>query len=320
MRLSKALEHDRYALVALLLLMLVNLTAVLTFPGGYDADDPILILKTFGAIWLFGFFIRVAYPDMRFIYYFEAMTLSTALGIQTALATAAIAPLGGAYVDPLLEKMDSILVPFISWPELVRWLARHPDLFRAMNYVYTSINYQGPALFLLMVGLGWVRQVKVLIAAGAISGIIGLSIFALMPAQGAYIHYGIAQADVPPLMVPLPFEFPVVLEALRSGTIEKLSMEAVSGLISFPSFHAAGATMLAMGWMQFRYLRVPMVALNVGIALTAIPIGSHYFSDILAGVLLGCFSMRLARHLIEKADRPEELLSTPPVSGITASR
>lgn len=297
-RLTRALAGERYMLMCIIILTSINLIAFSSFERGYDARWTVVTMQTCALIWLFGLTMRTTFPDVKGLYIFEAFALTTFAGIQAALATATIAPFGGAYADPVLARMDTILIPFVSWPDAVQWLIDRPQAFRATNHVYTSVNWQAPALFLLLALTGRAEVMRRLTLAGGLSAVAGLLVFALMPARGAYIHHGFTRDDLPDLMVGLPFEFPVVLENLRNGTMDMLSDASISGLISFPSFHASTAVILAMGWSSFGRVAAPMIVLNAGVAVSAIPIGSHYFSDILAGVLLGFLSMKAAGTLL----------------------
>ena len=297
-RISRLLEGERHILACILVLMMTNLMAFVIFERGYDATWTVVTLQTCLMIWVFGLCMRIAFPDVKGLYVFESFALTTTVGIQAALATATLAPMGPHYADETLARLDSLMVPFVSWPDAVGWLVERPDLFRAANYVYTSVNWQGPLLLIILALTGKARLMRVLTLCGGISSLIGLAVFAIMPARGAYIHHGFTREDLPDLMVGLPFEFPIMLEHLRNGTMDMLSDQSISGLISFPSFHAAGATMLALGWVRLPWIGPPMILLNAGVALSAIPIGSHYFSDIAAGILLGLVSFSCADRLL----------------------
>jgi membrane-associated phospholipid phosphatase len=316
-RITSALLGERHALACVLVLMSVNLLAFGIFPNGYDAAWTVITMQTCALIWVFGLAMRTAFPDVRGLYVFESVALTTTVGIQAALATATLAPMGGDYADGMLATADTILVPFVTWPQAVGWLVEHPALFRFSNHVYTSVNWQAPLLIVLLALTGGGRTLRVLTLAAGLSAIIGLAIFALMPAQGAYVHHGFERSDLPDLMVGLPFDYPVVLNALRDGTMDTLSSASVSGLISFPSFHAASAVMLSIAWARFGRIAIPMHVLNAGVALSAIPIGSHYFTDILGGVAVGFFSMKASSRLTREPEpsRASARAITPPTSG-----
>lgn len=314
-KVSELLAGERYLLAPLLILMLVNLAAVGIFPGGYDASFSIDSLTLLGAMWLFGLVMRLGFPSVPGLYVFQAFALHVAIGLQGILATSAIAPLTGAYVDARLSAIDRSLSPWLSWPEMVNWLASFPTLFRSLNYVYASVPYQLAVLLGLLSVSGRVRAMQRLVAASGIAGCVGIAIFMFIPALGPYIFYQVAPEQVPELAVTLAFDFPIVLEGLKSGQIATLSADAMSGLICCPSFHAASATILAFLWWDNRRLRWPLVALNAGVCFAAMPIGGHYMTDILAGIALGIASMRIATRVLPDgqadADRAASLTSAP---------
>ena len=121
--------------------------------------------------------------------------------------------------------------------------------------------------------------------------------FHWLPALGPYAYYGIGQADIGGAAVILPWEFPVRLEELRSGQIDAIGLEAVSGLISIPSFHACSAVIFAWVFWRYRLLRWPMLATNVLMFVAAVPIGGHYFIDVVAGGAAGALAVLAARTL-----------------------
>jgi len=92
-----------------------------------------------------------------------------------------------------------------------------------------------------------------------------------IPAAGAFKHFGVGPvADL--------WHF----EALRDGGLRTLSLQAMQGLISMPSLHAAMAMLLAHALFATP-LRWPALALNA-LMLAATPVlGGHYVVDVIAG-------------------------------------
>ena len=97
-----------------------------------------------------------------------------------------------------------------------------------------------------------------------------------------------------------------------------------SGL-GFPSSHTAvafgGSTILLL---LFPKLRIPAIVMAVGCMTTRVLSGAHYFSDGVAGALIGILSgilcIKYYWYLSQKAKRGMELNlnSTPPVGGMKA--
>jgi len=82
------------------------------------------------------------------------------------------------------------------------------------------------------------------------------------------------------------------LVGLRSGAIDAISIDTVTGLVNMPSFHACAAAVLAWTFWSWRWLRWPMLALNAAMTFAAIPIGGHYFCDIIAGLGVAALAIR----------------------------
>lgn len=114
------------------------------------------------------------------------------------------------------------------------------------------------------------------------------AIFPFAPAIGASEFYRF------PVHTPAPPFSPVLLE-LKSG-LRVLDAHSFQGLISFPSFHAAAAAILAWGcWTTI--FRWPMLALNIIVCLSAISMGSHYLVDILAGLVASGVAIAIATRI-----------------------
>jgi membrane-associated phospholipid phosphatase len=129
-------------------------------------------------------------------------------------------------------------------------------------------------------------------------------IFPLAPALGGYLHHGIQPADVPFIKVHAAWLHATVLEPLRNGTMTELGRLALEGIVTFPSFHASAAILLAWGFWGVPVVRWPALLVNATMLVSCIVIGAHYVVDLIAGslvawaglVLAGRFTARTARH------------------------
>lgn len=83
-----------------------------------------------------------------------------------------------------------------------------------------------------------------------------------------------------------PGEFRIV----RMRRFFELLNESV-GILTFPSVHAAVASLCAWAAWKIKMLRYPALALNIAMAFSAVPSASHYLTDILAGVGVAAFSI-----------------------------
>lgn len=225
----------------------------------------------------------------------EGVLLLPVLAMTAIFLTMVLAVASPPYADPWLAAADRWIVPFTSWPAMVRGFRDHPDLIAAMEVAYRSLGWQP---FLLVVALGATgreRDLSRFLHAWALALVASVAVFALAPAVTPYVHYGFVPADVPALTVNAGWSPHAAIEALRDGTARTLSISAMEGLITFPSFHAAGAVLLSWGFARVPVIGPPLVALNIAM-LPAIPmIGSHYFVDVVAGIGVAAMAIRATR-------------------------
>ena len=72
---------------------------------------------------------------------------------------------------------------------------------------------------------------------------------------------------------------------VRDGSIVNVSRLAPTGLVTFPSFHAAGAVLLASALWHIPYFRYFGLVLN-GFILAVAPLHeSHFLTDVLASAI-----------------------------------
>jgi hypothetical protein len=206
-----------------------------------------------------------------------------------------LATLATPYRDGTLAAADRLLFPFLSWPAMAHALGQSPRLVAAMGEVYSTLVWQPFALVAL---LAMSRQRDALwqfVHAWLLTLAVCLAIFALMPAVTAQVHYGFAIGDVAGLQVNAGWRPFAILTQVRSGAMTTLASGSMTGLITFPSFHAAGAALL--GWSAARAGRLgwPLVALNLAMMPTIPLIGSHYFVDVVGGLIVAAVVIRATR-------------------------
>lgn len=108
------------------------------------------------------------------------------------------------------------------------------------------------------------------------------------PAYGSFI------AVDPETMARLPgkagtFAFGA-FENFRFNDDPLLSIDALAGVVTFPSFHTICALLLVQAWSSFRVMGLGAAVLASATIVSTLPIGGHYFIDLPAGALVwwGC--------------------------------
>ncbi len=89
----------------------------------------------------------------------------------------------------------------------------------------------------------------------------------------------------------LGVEYVPQILAVRDDPNFVLRLEQVSGIISFPSVHAAVAVLCSWAAWPIRWIRFPLILWNTLMMLSAITEGGHYIVDIIAGIGVAGFSI-----------------------------
>jgi membrane-associated phospholipid phosphatase len=75
-----------------------------------------------------------------------------------------------------------------------------------------------------------------------------------------------------------------IVVRLREGLLREIHLEAVNGIICFPSLHAAVAVIVPFTLRWNKPLFCAVVVLDSAMFVSAVPSGNHYFADVLGGV------------------------------------
>ena len=181
-------------------------------------------------------------------------------------------------VDESLAAIDWRLFHF-ERTMVVHSAVRFPHFFELMRQIYNTLS---PQPFILVTILFAVRRHVSgwsFVLAWSVALIGCVAIFPLTPALGT---------------PPYALDWIGVFNGARSGSLRSIDQSVLTGIITFPSFHAAGATVLACGWTRLRVLRWPMVALNVLVVVSAVLVGGHYIVDVIAGCAIGALAVWLS--------------------------
>lgn len=281
-----------YRLLAIELGLIVLLVAALRF--GYNGQDIDLIagllLLTIGAALV----VRWR-GHARTASAIEASALILGSGMTVACLSVLFTTIGAPFRDDMLAAADRWLFPALPWPAMVAAIVPHPRLIAAMCWVYTSLYWQPFIAILLLAIRDQEARIWRFVHAWLLALALSLVIFAFAPAITALPHYHIAQASIPALTVNAGWHPAWLLGQIRSGQLHELGVASMTGLIDFPSFHAAAATLLAWAFRSAGRIGTVMIALDVAVLLTTPLIGSHYFIDVLAGIAVALVAILATR-------------------------
>ena len=245
-----------------------------------------------------GWFYRVKRPMENF----EVMCTETALLLAFSTAGAVLSYLVTSWnlplIDPWLIKTDAMLgFDWLGYAEFVNssiWLSN----LSSIVYVTTISQI---ALSVVVLGLsGRVLDSRRLGAAVIISGLICIVVSGILPSAGAL---GFLRPDADFVASGMPVVDLAYKQAffdLRSGVERFISLDALHGLIAFPSYHGTLSALVVICLWNVRYLRWPALVLNTAVLMATPVDGGHHLTDALAGVGVALMAWYLAGKFAER--------------------
>jgi membrane-associated phospholipid phosphatase len=200
-------------------------------------------------------------------------------------------------VDPTLHALDLLLG--IDVEAVTRGSVSIPGLPALLVAAYNS---SFPILFLsalIFVWTGRSRSAWELCFVFNICLLVTTISSAIIPATGPfhYLQFSVAlQQALPPGAGTF---YLADLFALRDADRFIVDPSQLQGVAVFPSFHAMLGVMTAAAWRDFPRIRIAMCAWQGLVILSAIPIGGHYASDLVAGGMCWALVQLLWRRIMD---------------------
>lgn len=268
---------DRYALPLYTVALLAVLPCVIAVASGSFGYDPMMLRELAQPI---GFFLLIAwavrwsgFPKLAALA--EAMLLGMFITFLMTFVAAILATAAMPMADVRLAAIDRAMFGF-ERSGLTAFGVAHPVFRRAMFWIYTSFAWTPQLLLagLFLTGrtrLGWTVASALMLTLAAI-----IYTSWLLPAYGA---------------PPYPYRFVEVLDGVRAGRLRMLDQSLITGIVTFPSLHAADAVVLAWGYARLGRIGWPLAALNVLMIGSAVVVGGHYIVDVVAGGVIAAVAI-----------------------------
>ena len=201
--------------------------------------------------------------------------------------------------DHVFDAMDRALG--FDWMALLGWLNGAPVTFTGLRLIYGTLLPQMTLAVLCLAFTGRLVWLRTFMLAFIFTTLVTIALSAVLPAAGVWLHYGLTEADA--RVVPVVSTVWPVFTGLRDGSMRALVAAGAEGVITFPSLHAALAVIMIAALWPIRWLRWPILVLNVAM-LAATPIdGAHYLVDVLAGVVIAVVGLFAARAVVLRTGR-----------------
>jgi membrane-associated phospholipid phosphatase len=162
-----------------------------------------------------------------------------------------------------------------------------------LDAAYLSIQPQTALVPLALLLARQMPRLQGFVLALGVSLLVTNLVAVFLPAVDAAIYIDLAPRGVAALG-PGVYSHVHTLEALRSGAMSVVRLDDLEGLITFPSFHTTNAILFAWALWTVRYLRIPVLALNVLMVASTPTSGSHYFIDIVGGTVVAILAIAAA--------------------------
>ncbi|HUO01995.1 MAG TPA: phosphatase PAP2 family protein [Rhizomicrobium sp.] len=160
-----------------------------------------------------------------------------------------------------------------DWPALYRWIMARPGLALTLQLLYASMLAQGLIAGVVLGMRGERHDMRVLFRIIFIASFICCIGAMLAPALGPYQVFHIQGRGA----------FLIDMKHLLSHRNLTFRLRELTGVISFPSFHAVVALAYAWGLRRAGLMGMAMLGINAGMFLSIPAFGGHYLVDVIAG-------------------------------------
>lgn len=214
---------------------------------------------------------------------------------------------GAPLRDAELAAVDRALG--FDWPVWAAWVWAHPIAHLVLLGAYVSYipHFTGAIVYYTMIDRS--GRASELLSLLVIALALTMLVFALFPAKGPWVQYGI-QTKLGELSVRY-------FSALRSGALHVIDLRHPEGIVAFPSFHAVYAVLLTYIHSGRKWLLGGAVVLNGAMLLSLPEPGGHYLVDILLGLAIAATAIAVLALL--RRSRPQPLALEPERLGAPAS-
>lgn len=214
----------------------------------------------------------------------SGFALFFALASGTALMSYLAATLDRPLADPWLARADAALG--FHWLDWYRFVQSRPLLHTLFAIAYNSLVPQALLCIFAFPLSGMAARNQELLACFAVSMVPTLILFALFPAACPWVYF-----DAKPGFIAVHW---IDLQALRAGALPALDLQRIHGLVTFPSYHAVMAVLLAYAARGTRFMFLSGVV-NGLMLLALLSEGGHYLVDLIAGVAVALGTIAVVR-------------------------
>lgn len=239
----------------------------------------------------------------------EGVFLGILITSPTLIASYMAASVALPLMDDTLVRADEALG--FDWRAFISFIDAHDLLARTLANAYSSFAIQLLAIPFVLAAAGRYARVYVMILAYGLIVYLACAVSIWFPALGTYVVYGVAQDNLQNINAHYGFAFLADFNAVREQPAFVLTVQNASGIITFPSVHAAGAFLCAWAAWDLKAIRYPLAAWNALMATSAVSHANHYLVDVVAGVAIAALAIILVEKILSHMQRKAWLTPSP---------
>ncbi|PSO21313.1 phosphatase PAP2 family protein [Bradyrhizobium sp. MOS003] len=199
---------------------------------------------------------------------------------------------------------------------IARYVNDHPWLAICMARAYALIKFPLLGIPVVLALTGRYVRLQLFMLAMSLALAVTITISAVVPAIGTYYALNLPAAHLPEIDTTVYAGQLRDILALRDGSLQQLRLFSLSGIVSFPSFHAASAVLYMWALWPVRWLGGIAAALSLSMIAATPVIGAHYVIDVAAGVALAAASIWAAKFYFGCRSAPRASAATTPSTGL----
>jgi len=182
---------------------------------------------------------------------------------------------------------------------IARFVNDHPGLADVLARGYGVIKWPLLGIPLVLALTAHYVRMQLFMLAMSLALAITIAISMLAPAIGTYYALQLPAAHLPNINTAVYAGQLRDILALRDGSLHELQLFKLSGIVSFPSFHAASAVLYMWALWPVRRIGGIAVAFNL-LMISATPvIGAHYIVDVAGGIAVAAASIWAVKAYLE---------------------
>jgi membrane-associated phospholipid phosphatase len=223
---------------------------------------------------------------------------------QVILTCAIVGPLsyvagkmGWPLQDQALLAIDRALG--LEPEPIARYVNDHPWLADVLSRGYGLIKWPLLGIPVALVLTARYVRLQLFMLAMSLALAVTITISALVPAIGTYYGLQLSAAHFPEINTAVYAGQLRDMLALRDGSLHELRLFFLSGIVSFPSFHAASAVLYMWALWPVRWIGGIAAALNLLMIAATPVIGAHYIIDVAGGIAVAAASIWAAKFYLE---------------------